>query len=54
VPAPFAPVPLTERAPPAGAAESACAVKLAPAPAVPAPFVAVTEPLCVPAAFVKV
>jgi hypothetical protein len=32
-----------------GAAESACAVKLVPALLAPAPFVAVAEPVCVPA-----
>ena len=45
---------LAVKAPPAGAVESAVAVKLVPEPAVPAPFVAVTEALPLGEAAVKV
>jgi hypothetical protein len=47
-------VELAEKAPPAGAVESDWAVKLVPAPATPAPFVAVTEPVPVGDTAVKV
>ena len=43
MPAPEAAVPLAEKAPPAGAVVSDCAVKLAAAPVTPALFVAVTD-----------
>ena len=45
---------LAEKAPPAGAVESDCAVKLVPEPVVPAPFAAVTEPVPVGEMPVKV
>ena len=47
-------MPLAVRAPPAGAVESDWAVKLALAPVIPAPFVAVTAPVPVGEAAVKV
>ena len=47
-------VPLAVTAPPAGAVESDCAVKVVPEPVVPAPLVAVTEPVPVGEMPVKV
>ena len=47
-------MPLAEKAPPVGAVESVCAVKLALAPVTPAPLVAVTAPVPVGEAAVKV
>ena len=52
-PPPLAAVPLAVKAPPAGAVESDCAVKLALAPVTPAPLVAVTAPVPVGEAAVK-
>ena len=54
MPAPVAAVPLALKAPPAGAVESACAVKLKPVLLRPALFCAVTEPVWVAAVAVKV
>ena len=54
MPAPEAAWPLAVKAPPAGAVESDCAVKLVAAPVTPTPLVAVAEPVPVGEMPVKV
>ncbi len=54
MPPPEAAWPLALKAPPVGAVESDCAVKLVPEPVRPALFWAVTEPVWVVAALVNV